>query len=97
MPLYESDLAQIHLEGYGSHWEAAAPAVLDWLRGAGIRSGTVCDLGCGGGQWLARLADEGYTPIGVDVSSAMIRAAQKLVPSARLIRGSFAERSNCRM
>jgi SAM-dependent methyltransferase len=48
------------------------------------------DLGCGGGQWLQRLAAHGYKPVGIDVSAAMIRQARKLVPSATLIHGSFA-------
>lgn len=88
---YGSDLAQIHVDGYGFHWEGASPTVLKWLADAGIRTGTVVDLGCGGGQWLARLAEKGYTPVGVDVSPAMFRSARKLVPSAKLICGSFAE------
>jgi SAM-dependent methyltransferase len=90
-PIYNDDLAFIHIDGFGFHWERAAPAILKWLRDAGIRSGTVVDLGCGGGQWLARLAAEGYQPVGVDASPAMIRAARKLVPPATLITGSFAD------
>ena len=74
--LYESDLAHIHIDGYGFHWEGAAPAVLKWLRDAGIRQGKIVDVGCGGGQWLARLAEAGYEPVGVEVSPAMIRHAQ---------------------
>jgi SAM-dependent methyltransferase len=88
--LYHDDLAHIHIEGYDFHWKGAAPAVLQWLRGAGITSGTVVDLGCGGGQWLQRLAAKGYDPVGIDVSAAMIRQARKLVPRATLIHGSFA-------
>jgi SAM-dependent methyltransferase len=89
--LYGDDLARIHIDGYGFHWESAAPAILKRLRNTGIHSGVVIDLGCGGGQWLARLAAEGYMPVGVDVSSAMIRSASKRIPSAQLIHGSFAE------
>jgi SAM-dependent methyltransferase len=48
-------------------------------------------LGCGGGQWLARLAEEGYDPVGVDASRAMLQTAKKNAPSAKLIHGSFAE------
>jgi SAM-dependent methyltransferase len=90
MDLYQADLARIHIDGYGFHWQSAAPALEQWLRGAGIRSGTVVDLGCGGGQWLARLAALGYTPTGVDVSKAMIRSARQRVPAAELHCGSFA-------
>src|SRR5690348_15238289 len=90
-PLYAPDLAHIHVTGYDFHWKGAAPAVLAWLRQSKIPSGTVVDLGCGGGQWLQHLAARGYTPVGIDQSAAMIRAAKKLVPKAKLIHGSFAD------
>ena len=80
--LYEPDLARIHVDGYGFHWEGAAPAVLQWLRDAGIFAGTVVDLGCGGGHWLARLAEAGYETVGVDVSPAMLRLARSRAPAA---------------
>jgi SAM-dependent methyltransferase len=89
--LYQPDLAHVHIDGYSFHWKGASPVVLKWLVDAGICGGTVVDLGCGGGQWLARLAEMGYTPVGVDVSPAMFRSARRLVPSARLITGSFAD------
>lgn len=89
--IYNTDLARIHIDGYGFHWESAAPAILRWLDAAGTHGGTAVDLGCGGGQWLAKLASLGYEPIGVDVSPAMIRAARKLVPQAKLLCGSFAD------
>jgi SAM-dependent methyltransferase len=89
--LYDDDLALIHIAGYDFHWKGAAPAVLQWLREARITSGTVVDLGCGGGQWLQHLAAHGYQPVGIDASAAMIRAARKLVPQAKLIHGSFAD------
>lgn len=89
--IYQPDLAWIHVEGYGFHWEQAAPAVLEWFRQAGIDEGMVVDLGCGGGQWLALLREKGYDICGVDVSAGMIRQARKRLPGARLIRGSFAE------
>jgi SAM-dependent methyltransferase len=89
--LYGDDLAHIHNSGFGFHWQVAAPTVLQWLRRDGVASGTVVDLGCGGGQWLARLIDEGYTAAGVDASAAMLRAARIEAPSAVLIHGSFAD------
>lgn len=89
-PLYNDDLAYIHIAGYGFHWSGAAPAVLKHLRDAGISTGTIADLGCGGGQWLANLAEHGYQTVGVDVSPAMIRAARKAAPTAKFILGSFA-------
>lgn len=90
MDLYQVDLARIHIDGYGFHWQSAAPALGKWLRDSRISTGRVVDLGCGGGQWLARLAALGYTPVGVDVSEAMIRASRQLVPAAELHHGSFA-------
>ncbi len=89
--IYRDDLAHIHIVGYDFHWKGAAPTVLQWLRQARITSGTVVDLGCGGGQWVAHLKEQGYDPVGVDASAPMIRHARKLVPSARLLHGSFAD------
>lgn len=89
--LYNDDLAHIHIDGYGFHWRQAAPAVLKRLRDAGIKSGTVIDLGCGGGEWLAYLSQRGYKTVGVDASSAMIQAARQTATNATLIHGSFAD------
>jgi SAM-dependent methyltransferase len=89
--LYSDDLACIHIEGYGFHWAGMAPGVLEWLREAGLKRGKVVDLGCGGGDWLARLASAGFTPCGIDISPAMIRAARRRVRGAELWCGSFAE------
>ncbi len=90
-PLYDDDLAHVHVAGYGFHWRGAAPAVLRRFHDAGIASGTVIDLGCGGGEWLACLREHGYQAVGVDASQAMIRAARRAAPSAKFIRGSFAD------
>lgn len=89
--LYQEDLAQIHMEGYGFHWERAAPAVLRFFDDHGITSGTVVDLGCGGGEWLGRLAAAGYDVCGVDQSASMIRAAREHVPRGTFLLGSFAD------
>jgi SAM-dependent methyltransferase len=62
------------------------------LRAEGVRNGTVLDLGCGGGQLSSRLLRNGYKPVGVDVSAAMVRLARQRVSNARFIRGSIAER-----
>jgi SAM-dependent methyltransferase len=89
--IYQEDLAKIHIDGYGFHWEGAASAVLRYLRENGVEKGTVVDLGCGGGQWLERLASEGYKVCGVDRSASMIKAAKKRVPEGKFILGSFAD------
>ncbi|TWT86844.1 dTDP-3-amino-3,4,6-trideoxy-alpha-D-glucopyranose [Pseudobythopirellula maris] len=90
--LYRQDLAQIHVDGYGFHWEGAAPSVLDWFGEAGVpEGGLVVDLGCGGGQWLAHLNKQGYEAWGVDASEAMTRLAKKAAPKAKIVTGSFDE------
>jgi SAM-dependent methyltransferase len=89
--IYQEDLAKIHIDGYGFHWEGAANAVLRFLRENGVEEGTIVDLGCGGGQWLERLSREGYAVCGVDRSPSMIKAARKRVPQGKFILGSFAD------
>jgi SAM-dependent methyltransferase len=89
--IYQDDLAKIHIDGYGFHWEGAAEAVLGFFRRYAINGGTVVDLGCGGGQWLERLARGGYQVYGIDQSASMIRSARKRVPNGKLIVGSFAD------
>jgi SAM-dependent methyltransferase len=88
---YSDDLAYVHIAGFGFHWEGMAPGVIARLHEAGIDRGKVVDLGCGGGDWLARLKAVGYSPFGIDISPAMIRAARRRVPGAELVCGSFAE------
>lgn len=89
--LYRDDLAYIHVDGYGFHWEGAADAIIGWLKQNGVLSGLVVDLGCGGGQWLARLNKAGYDTCGVDISPSMIQLAKKASPSSSFICGSFAD------
>ena len=87
---YEADLAEIHVEGYGFHWEQAAPILLRWFDDFGIpRGGKVVDLGCGGGQWLSVLAENGYEGCGIDVSEHMIRIAKRNASHAEYLCGSF--------
>lgn len=50
-----------HLEKYQPQWESA------------LQAGTqALDLGCGRGEWLALLAEQGFTPHGIDLNIAMI-------------------------
>ncbi|MEO1496408.1 MAG: class I SAM-dependent methyltransferase [Planctomycetota bacterium] len=89
-PLYESDLAEIHVEGYGFHWERASGQLLTWLEEHRVpKPGLVIDLGCGGGQWLSTLIREGYRGHGIDVSPRMIRIAEKNAPEAGFSCDSF--------
>lgn len=50
-----------HLNHYQPQWEAA--------RQAGTRA---LDVGCGRGEWLALLSEQGFTPHGVDLNIAMV-------------------------
>lgn len=89
--IYQDDLAHIHVDGYGFHTTGAADALLGWLKQYGIPSGLVVDLGCGGGQWLAKLESSGYDTAGIDVSESMVRLAKLNSPKSRFISGSFAD------
>jgi SAM-dependent methyltransferase len=89
--LYHDDLAFIHVDGYGFHWEGAADAILDWLKQSDISNGLIVDLGCGGGQWLANLSKAGYDTCGIDVSPSMIQLARKASTTSTFVCGSFAE------
>ena len=89
--LYRDDLAEVHIAGYGFHWEGAAPMILEWLRQHGLHDGLMVDLGCGGGQWLATAAAAGYETVGIDVSAAMIQRAKRNSPTTKFICESFAD------
>jgi SAM-dependent methyltransferase len=86
---YSEDLAYVHDAGYGDFARGAAPALLTRLRGRGITSGLVVDLGCGSGIWAARLLQAGYDVLGIDISPAMIRLAKKKAPAAKFQVGSL--------
>lgn len=85
---YDQDLAYTHHTGYADLVNRSAPGLLGALRAAGIDSGTVVDLGCGGGLWLRKLSEAGFDTVGVDISPAMIDLARQEVPKAELYVGS---------
>ncbi len=87
--IYDEDLAYIHDVGYSSLSESWTPGLLELFREAGIHTGTVVDLGCGGGGWVKKLVESGYQAIGVDVSAAMIERSQQRVSSATFDVGSI--------
>jgi SAM-dependent methyltransferase len=87
--LYGADLAHIHHTGFADHATGAAPALLALLRRAGLRRGTVVDLGCGGGQWLRALGHAGYDAVGIELSPALARLARREAPRARVQVGSI--------
>ncbi|MEO8165316.1 MAG: class I SAM-dependent methyltransferase [Betaproteobacteria bacterium] len=80
--IYDDDLAYIHDVGFSGLSESWAPGLLELLRDAGIKDGTIIDIGCGGGGWVEHLVKVDYRAVGVDVSPAMIDLARKRVPSA---------------
>jgi len=86
---YGADLAHVHHTGFADHSTGAAPALLALLRRAGLRGGTVVDLGCGGGQWLRALGDAGYAAIGIELSPALAKLARREAPRARVHIGSI--------
>jgi SAM-dependent methyltransferase len=86
---YKRDLAYIHDAGFGAFAERSAPGVFQILREAGIDSGLVVDLGCGGGLWARRLTDAAYRVLGIDLSPDMIAMARKRVPEASFRADSF--------
>jgi SAM-dependent methyltransferase len=86
---YKRDLAYIHNVGFGTFAERSASGVLCNLREAGIHSGVVVDLGCGGGLWAQRLTDAGYRVLGIDISPAMIALARKRAPKGSFRVGSL--------
>ena len=87
--MYNQDLAYIHDTGFGSFAKRSAPGVLRILREAGLRSGLVVDLGCGGGLWARRLTNAGYRVLGIDISPDMIALARKRAPRGSFRAGSF--------
>jgi SAM-dependent methyltransferase len=81
--IYQEDLAYIHHVGFGDFATRSAPQLLRILRQAGVRKGTLVDLGCGSGLWARAARRAGFKVIGVDQSSAMIRLARGVAPSAQ--------------
>lgn len=53
-------------------------AVVAALRGAGVSSGPVLDVGCGWGGMVRVLRDEGYDPLGVDYESESLEYCRSL-------------------
>lgn len=86
---YQNDLAYIHDAGFGQFAAGAAETVIESLNNAGIRRGTVVDLGCGSGITLRLLCDAGFDVLGIDQSESMIELARLRVPEAEFRIDSF--------
>lgn len=86
---YQDDLAYIHDVGFGHLARSAAAIIVEQLGQQGIHEGIVVDLGCGSGITARVLCDAGFTVIGIDLSEALIKIAQRRVPEAEFQVGSF--------
>jgi SAM-dependent methyltransferase len=88
---YREDLAYIHDAGYGEVARGAAEVLLAELAQAGLREGTIVDLGCGSGILAARVAAAGYRVVGIDVSPSMVELAHRRAPEAEFRVASFVD------
>jgi SAM-dependent methyltransferase len=86
---YGPEQAAIHDVRFGDLARHAAQLVLGELHGAGIREGTVVDLGCGTGIFAGIVSEAGYDVVGVDLSSAMLELARERAPKAHFMEGSL--------
>jgi SAM-dependent methyltransferase len=86
---YGPDQAIIHDREFGDLARRAAAYLRPLLDEAGLRHGTVVDLGCGSGILAGILTDAGYDVLGVDVSQDMIELASANAPKASFRRGSL--------
>jgi len=82
-PLYLTDLAYIHHEGFGGLSRDAAPALRRILRSHGLRGARIVEAGCGSGILAKSLVQAGHRVVGIDASPAMIALARKHAPGAR--------------
>jgi len=63
--------------------------MLDWLIEKVGESGVICDMGCGPGQIARYLHDHGAKACGVDLSSEMLKQAQRLHPDISFRQGDM--------
>jgi ubiquinone/menaquinone biosynthesis C-methylase UbiE len=77
MNAYDADFAALYDVFYGDKpYDAEAKFLDDLLRERGSeRRGRLLDVACGTGQHAVRLADAGWTVVGVDQSAAMLTQA----------------------
>jgi SAM-dependent methyltransferase len=68
-------------------------AALDSLLGPG--AGACLEIGCGIGVRAARVRDLGWTPLGIDISAAMLRHARGRLPAARADAARLPVRDRC--
>ena len=88
---YGRDLAHVHDAAFGDLARAGAAELLERLRGAGIASGLVVDLGTGSGIAAQALTEAGYAVLGVDVSADLLELARRRAPGATFVEASLHE------
>ena len=69
------------------HSGVIALATATLLRLLDRGSGRCLDVGCGAGHVLPRLAELGWTPVGIDESHDMLERARRRAPQAETIQG----------
>jgi len=63
-------------EGYDHHFETYARLEADHFLARLNKGDTILDLGCGVGSASRYFAEQGYTPVGADLSDEMIKECQ---------------------
>jgi SAM-dependent methyltransferase len=86
---YGPDLAGLHDRHFAMVAQAAARELVARLEAAGVRSGTVVELGIGSGISSRVIADAGFEVCGFDISADMLALARTRVPEARLTHASL--------
>jgi SAM-dependent methyltransferase len=79
---------------FARHYEQVfpyRPATLDFLAARLPRQGRVLDLGCGTGHYAGALAARGLEAVGLDLDTAMIRAARERYGAAHFAVGDLTE------
>ena len=87
--LYEEDLAFIQAEAFGDVAVAAAPALVDRFRAAGVRR--VVDVGSGAGVTTRAFVDAGFDVVAIDASPALLAIARATAPDATFVQTSIHE------
>ncbi len=80
---YRKDLAYIHDVGHSDYSIKSAPGILEILSQNNIHNGLIVDLGCGSGLLALKLAEAGFSILGIDISESLIAIARARVPDAK--------------
>jgi SAM-dependent methyltransferase len=83
--LYGEDLAYIHAAGFCGMAAAATPEIVALLRGRGIGTGTIGDIGCGAGVSTRCFLDAGYDVWALEPSRALLELARGAAPGAEFL------------